>query len=229
MKQVIWSKIQPNKVIGKENIWTKYCEIFDSNDKSDSNSFFQEIEELFKTRENPRAESYSKDLNLKEAKIWHSSEKINLLESKRSLNISIFLKQFRFSPDEIVYHLSKNENQELGLENLEGLLKILPDTNEIELLKVYQGDIEKLDVAEKFLYKLIQVENYKLRIESLLLREEFNQQLTYFSKTFDSIFKASDTIYSCKSLSCMMLHICRVGNFLNDVSYYVGSILNGYK
>ena len=39
---------------------------------------------------------------------------------------------FNFSsPDEIVRLLSNNENQELGLENLEGMLKILPDTNEV--------------------------------------------------------------------------------------------------
>ena len=217
MKQLIWSKIQPNRIIGKENIWTRHCEII--NDESHSNICFQEIEELFKTSQNPRAESQSKELNLKEAKVWHSSEKINLLDNKRSLNINIFLKQFRCSPDEVVYYLSKNENQELGLENLEGLYKLLPDSNEIELLKVYQGDIEKLAGAEKFLYKLIQVENYQLIIESLWLKEEFNQQIIYFSKSFDSIFKTSDTIYNSKGLSHMMLLICRVGNFINDVSY----------
>ncbi len=61
------------------------------------------------------------------------------------------------SPSEIVRLLSNNENQELGLENLEGMLKILPDANEIELLKGYQGEIDKLGEAEKFLYKLIEV------------------------------------------------------------------------
>jgi inverted formin-2 len=48
-------------------------------------------------------------------------------------------------------------NQELGLENLEGMLKILPDSTEIEVLKCYQGDLEKLGEAEKFIITLIQV------------------------------------------------------------------------
>jgi hypothetical protein len=56
--------------------------------------------------------------------------------------------------------LSNNENKELGLENLEGMLKILPDANEIELLKGYQGEADKLGEAEKFLYKLIEVPKY---------------------------------------------------------------------
>jgi hypothetical protein len=46
----------------------------------------------------------------------------------------------------------------LGLENLEGMLKILPDANEVELLKLYQGDIDKLAEAELFLFKLVQVQ-----------------------------------------------------------------------
>jgi len=65
-------------------------------------------------------------------------KQINLLDSKRSLNINIYLKQFRCSPDEIVRLLSNNENHELGLENLEGMLKILPDANEVnKFLKIY--------------------------------------------------------------------------------------------
>jgi hypothetical protein len=41
-----------------------------------------------------------------------------------------------------VHYLYKNENQQLGLENLEGMLKILPDANEVDELI-----IEKLTLA----------------------------------------------------------------------------------
>jgi inverted formin-2 len=62
------------------------------------------------------------------------------------------------SPNEIVQLLSnKNNEKGLGSETLEGLLKILPDTNEIELLTAYNGEIDKLAEAEKFLYQLISV------------------------------------------------------------------------
>ena len=37
------------------------------------------------------------------------------------------------SPDEIVNFLSNNENHEFGLENLEGMLKILPHVNEVNI------------------------------------------------------------------------------------------------
>jgi len=41
---------------------------------------------------------------------------------------------FYSSPDEIVNFLSNNENYEFGLENLEGMLKILPDVNEVDII-----------------------------------------------------------------------------------------------
>jgi hypothetical protein len=107
MKQLAWSKIHSNRIMGKENLWTKLKEHEQQSSSSnlsermpillaEDSSFFAEIEEFFKVSENPRAEAQFKDPNLRETKNWHSSEKINLLDSKRSLNINIYLKQFRW-------------------------------------------------------------------------------------------------------------------------------------
>lgn len=83
MIKCIWSKIHPNRIIGKQNLWTKFTNRFEeqsTNDTDDKNvTYFQEIEEYFKTSENPRAEAQIKDPNLKETKIWNSSEKVYLL------------------------------------------------------------------------------------------------------------------------------------------------------
>ena len=62
--------------------------------------------------------------------------------------------------------------------------------------------------------------SYKLRIECLLLKEEFNSQMIYFNKSFDSIFKAADIIYNNFNLAKMMIHICKTGNFINEVIIY---------
>jgi len=218
MKQLIWSKIQSNRIMGNQSIWTK-----GSNVTCREEAFFNKIEEFFKTSENPRAESQTKEPTLNiSAKNWHynSMEKINLLENKRSLNVNIYLKQFRCSPDEILELLAKND-ESLGMENLEGMLKILPDANEIELLKVYQGDIDKLGEAEKFLFKLIHVRNYKLRIESLILKEEFSGLMTYFNKTYESFFKAAKVVYNSVNLADILVLICRTGNFINEVRFFV--------
>ena len=51
---------------------------------------------------------------------------------------NIFKTLTNSSPDYIVHLLSNNENKELGLENLEGMLKILPDANEVSLFNKYK-------------------------------------------------------------------------------------------
>ena len=115
MKSIAWSKIHPNRIVGKNNLWTRFNNLntddslitLDPNASSvEELNYFQEIEELFKTVENSGAANgsdansnsvnLSKDQNLREHKMWNSSEKINLLDSKRSLNINIYLKQFRW-------------------------------------------------------------------------------------------------------------------------------------
>jgi hypothetical protein len=50
--------------------------------------------------------------------------------------VSLIFNENSSSSDQIVHLLSNNENQQLGLENLEGMLKILPDANEVLYLKL---------------------------------------------------------------------------------------------
>ena len=56
---------------------------------------------------------------------------INLLDSRRSLNINIFLKQFRTSNDVIIRLIADGRSNEIGAEKLKSLLKILPENDEV--------------------------------------------------------------------------------------------------
>ena len=44
-----------------------------------------------------------------------------------------------------------------GAEKLKELLKLLPESDEVEMLKSFEGDRAKLGMAEKFLMQLIEV------------------------------------------------------------------------
>lgn len=80
-----------------------------------------------------------------------------LLDGKRSLNVNIFLKQFRSSNDDIIQLIREGSHDDIGAEKLRGLLKLLPEIDELEMLRAFDGDISKLGNAEKFLLQLIQV------------------------------------------------------------------------
>lgn len=86
-----------------------------------------------------------------------SFPQIVLLDGKRSLNVNIFLKQFRSSNEDIIQLIKNGSHDEIGTEKLRGLLKILPQLDELEMLRNFDGDKNRLGNAEKFLMQLINV------------------------------------------------------------------------
>lgn len=71
------------------------------------------------------------------------------------LRISLLKTVKNFSTNEDIVHLIRNgEHDEIGAEKLKGLLKILPEIDELDMLKSYTGEFEKLGNAEKFLIQL---------------------------------------------------------------------------
>lgn len=67
--------------------------------------------------------------------------------------------------------IKEGEHDEIGAEKLRGLLKILPEFDELEMLKNFEGDRSRLGNAEKFLMQLLQVPKY-------VATRDFNFSLT---------------------------------------------------
>lgn len=61
------------------------------------------------------------------------------------------------SNEDIIQVIRDGEHDEIGAEKLRGLLKILPELDELEMLRNFDGDKTKLGNAEKFLLQLIAV------------------------------------------------------------------------
>lgn len=61
------------------------------------------------------------------------------------------------SNEDIIQLIREGSHDDIGTEKLRGLLKILPEIDECEMLKAFTGDVTKLGTAEKFLLQLIQL------------------------------------------------------------------------
>lgn len=61
------------------------------------------------------------------------------------------------SNEDIIQLIREGAHDDIGAEKLRGLLKILPEIDECEMLKAFTGDVTKLGNAEKFLLQLIQL------------------------------------------------------------------------
>lgn len=61
------------------------------------------------------------------------------------------------SNENIIQMIKDGSHDDIGAEKLRGLLKILPEVDELEMLKNFDGDKSKLGNAEKFFLQLIQL------------------------------------------------------------------------
>lgn len=158
MKTINWNKIPPNKVVGKNNIWAIVADSHQNSPMADLN--WDEMEGLFCQQSTQGSPKLGRDTSTNSDTIERRPRKeneITLLDGKRSLNVNIFLKQFRSSNEEIIELVRNGEHDEIGAEKLRGLLKILPEFEELDMLKSFDGDKNRLGNAEKFLLQLLQV------------------------------------------------------------------------
>lgn len=225
MRSLNWNKIPVQRVMaGNDNIWSLVAKDHVGYE-SCTNIDFDEIECLF-SQPVPSQGSPKLGRDVVDGKIGQANEvdkrkreEITLLDSKRSLNINIFLKQFRSSNEEIITLIHKGSHFEIGAEKLRGLLKILPESDEVEMLKSFNGDTSRLGNAEKFLLHLLSVSRYKLRIEGMLLKEEFTANLNYLEPAINAMIQAANDLKTNKRLQEVLFMVLVAGNFINAGGY----------
>lgn len=149
MKTFNWNKLPNSKVIGKNNVWSQVAYNHQHSPMADMD--WMEMEDLF-CQQTPVSQNTIPAAH--DRKIRKENCEISLLDGKRSLNVNIFLKQFRSSNEDIIQLIKNGEHDEIGAEKLKGLLKILPEVDELDMLKSFNGDFSKLGNAEKFLIQL---------------------------------------------------------------------------
>ncbi|KAJ7363371.1 hypothetical protein OS493_011659 [Desmophyllum pertusum] len=124
----------------------------------------------------------------KESKKKESSE-ITLLDPKRSLNVNIFMKQFK-----------KKMKRSLRSST----------TGTREMLKGFSGDKTHLDQLRSFCLALVSIPGYSLRLEAMLQKEEFQITLETIEPTIEALKGAIEEV-----LQLILI----IGNFLNSGGY----------
>jgi len=217
MKTLPWNKLPVNKIFGKNNIWTKIGKSFEKEKEAPID--FRDMEQLFclVAPKAPEAAEKKGESNTKQSN--NKASEINLLDGKRSLNINIFLKQFRSSNEDIIEMVVNGDFHEFEPEKLRGLMKILPEPDEIEMLKSWEGDTKKLGNAERFILQLINVKNYRLRVESMLLKAEFEANMSFLEPSIEAMLTAGEELMNNPKLQNLLYMVLVAGNFLNSGGY----------
>lgn len=215
---------------GKPNIWTMAVQ-----QQQQFQIDVRSVEELFGQQEEGTAGSrgltataggsmrVSRARSFKE----NTKEEISILDSKRGMNVGIFLKQFKKSNHAIVEDIRKGESKAYGAELLKDLLKLLPDVEEVKKLQAFKGDPDKLTLVDSFMYLLIQVPRFDVRLEAMVLREEFLPSSAVMSNEIHVIRVATKELMSCEELHAILHLVLQAGNIMNAGGYAGNAV--GFK
>uniref|UniRef100_A0A8C8TRX4 FH2 domain containing 1 n=1 Tax=Peromyscus maniculatus bairdii TaxID=230844 RepID=A0A8C8TRX4_PERMB len=125
MRSFFWKTIPEEQVRGKTNIWTlaaKQQHHYQIDKKT--------IEELFGQQEDTSKASLPRRGGALNSSFRDAREEVTVLDAKRSMNIGIFLKQFKKSPQSIVEDIHQGKSEHYGAETLREILKLLPESEE---------------------------------------------------------------------------------------------------
>ncbi|XP_073331640.1 uncharacterized protein [Pagrus major] len=127
----------------------------------------------------------------------------------------------------IVDDIHHGNSEPYGAEPLRELLKLLPETEEVKKLRSYRGDVSKLSLADSFVYLLIQLPSYSVRIESMLLKEEFPAVCEAMKRDMKILRAATKELMCCEELHAVLHLVLQAGNILNAGGYAGNAV--GFK
>uniref|UniRef100_A0A8C5IBY1 FH2 domain containing 1 n=1 Tax=Junco hyemalis TaxID=40217 RepID=A0A8C5IBY1_JUNHY len=98
---------------------------------------------------------------------------------------------------------------------------------EVKKLKAFDGDVSKLSQADSFMYLLIQVPNYALRIEAMVLEREFSPSCASLQDDMKIIRRATKELMTCEELHSILHLVLQAGNIMNAGGYAGNAV--GFK
>ncbi|KAK2168764.1 hypothetical protein LSH36_14g03033 [Paralvinella palmiformis] len=215
MKTINWIKL-PQSEVSKPCVWK---EVLATPDPVPIK--YHELEELFSQK--PTI-SEPKTGTTKERK---KPSEVNLLPSKTSLKVNIFLKQFKCSTSEIIEMIVAGEVEKIGIDRVKGLQGILPNKEEHDMIKCYDGDRVLLAPAEQFYASLLDVPKYELRINGMVLTRDFPDDYDGIHPNVKLLTQTIEDVVKSESLKEFLRCALHIGNFINAGSYASNAL--GFK
>lgn len=221
VRSFYWKTIPEDQVKGRSNLWTldRVQEKYQID--------VQTIEELFGQHDSTQPAVPLSRGGKTRGSFRETKDEVCILDSKRGMNIGIFLKQFKRTSHVMVDDIRLGKSEAFGAEPLKELLKLLPETDEVSKLGAYRGDVSKLSLADAFVYLLIQIPSYSVRIEAMLLKEEFPAANEALKRDIRILRSATQEVMSCEELHAVLHLVLQAGNILNAGGYAGNAV--GFK
>ncbi|KAM5175698.1 inverted formin-2 isoform 2-T2 [Callospermophilus lateralis] len=208
MKKLNWQKLPSNVARERNSMWATLSSPGTDAVEPD----FSSIERLFSF-------PVAKPKEPTAAPARKEPKEVTFLDSKKSLNLNIFLKQFKCSNEEVTAMIRAGDTAKFDVEVLKQLLKLLPEKHEIENLRTFTEERAKLANADQFYVLLLDIPCYQLRLECMLLCEGTAIVLDMVRPKAQLVLAACESLLTSHRLPVFCQLILKIGNFLNYGSH----------
>ncbi|KCV69630.1 hypothetical protein H696_04048 [Fonticula alba] len=214
MRQMNWAKLPANKI--KDSIWSDINDEKVSVDINVLESFFQ--------RDAPAASTKTRLQGLDDvADAPTKPNSITLIDFNRANNLAILLSRFKMSNFDIKTAVLKMDEEKLSIEQLRALRQFTPTTEEVALVREYDGDLALLGPAERYFREMISISNLETRLDAMILKRQFDKLMLDLTPEVESINKANNELLKSKVFKELLQHVLAIGNYMNGSSFRGGA------
>ncbi|KAL2929961.1 Formin-like protein 13 [Bienertia sinuspersici] len=144
------------------------------------------------------------------------SDIVQLIDHRRASNCEIMLSKVKVPLRELMSSVLSLEDSSLDIDQVENLIKFCPTKEEMELLKGYKGEVDKLGKCEQFFLELMRVPRVEAKLRVFSFKMQFSTQVSDLRKSLNTVSSAADQIRSSVKLKRIMQTVLSLGNALNQ-------------
>ncbi|XP_023258332.1 FH2 domain-containing protein 1-like [Seriola lalandi dorsalis] len=221
MKKLNWDTIPSQRVLGKLNVWTS------KRPQRDLVLDIRSMEELFSHVDKRASIRNSRVMGLNKfdgMDLLPQEPQVTILDSKKSMNIGIFLRQFKRPVTELVQDIRQGNWLRFGTGKLKELCKLLPEESEMKHLLSFSGNLSVLPEADQFMVQLVKLPGYEERLKTMVLREEFFPLMEEVKNSVGVMTKAANELLDCDELHSVIRLVLKAGNYMNAGGYSANAI-----
>ncbi|XP_073732268.1 protein diaphanous homolog 3 isoform X4 [Misgurnus anguillicaudatus] len=206
MKRLNWSKISPQEM-SESCFW-----VIVNEGRYENDELLNRLAVTFSTQRAARKEE--EDLEEKKS-IKKRVKELKVLDPKIAQNLSIFLGSFRMPYEEIRRMILEVDEDQLTEPMIQNLVKHLPEQEQLNALVKYKSDYANLSEPEQFGVVMSSVKRLKPRLNSILFKLQFEEQVNNLRPDIMAVNAACDEMRKSKAFSRLLELVLLMGNFMN--------------
>eukprot|EP01052_Picozoa_sp_SAG31_P028868 SAG31_NODE_2823_length_5038_cov_3.257340_5_plen_176_part_00 len=102
------------------------------------------------------------------------------LDPKRANNVGILISRFKLTFEAVATALDTDDSGFLTYDNLEILRQVLPTAEELDMIRTFDGNIDKVGKAEQFMIATSRCDAASSRVQARLLMFRFPESFDLF-------------------------------------------------